>query len=214
MTKDVKLRTFISQEKSRNNLASLVYDVTYGVVQPQDNLVCVDDSIVRGTTLGRSILRILKRLQPKKIVIVSTAPQIRYPDCYGIDMAKLEDFIAFKAALALHQERGTMNLVEEIYHRCVAQAELPDQETINHVTAFYEPFTVEEISRKIGELLTPQEVRAEVEIVFQTIENLHLAIPMHQGDWYFTGQYPTPGGMRVVNRAFINFYEGKNERAY
>ena len=212
--KDAKLRTFITQDSGRDDLVAHVYDITYGSVRPTDNLVIIDDSIVRGTTLKKSILKILDRLNPKKIIVVSSAPQIRYPDCYGIDMAKLEDFIAFKAALALHQERGTMNLVEEIYRRCVAQAELPDQEAINYVTAFYEPFTVEEISRKIGELLTPQEVRAEVEIVFQTIENLHLAIPMHQGDWYFTGQYPTPGGMRVVNRAFINFFEGKNERAY
>ncbi|MGA0074124.1 MAG: amidophosphoribosyltransferase [Flavobacteriaceae bacterium] len=212
--KDAKLRTFITQDSGRDDLVAHVYDITYGSVRPTDNLVIIDDSIVRGTTLKKSILKILDRLNPKKIIVVSSAPQIRYPDCYGIDMAKLEDFIAFKAALALHQERGTMNLVEEIYHRCLAQAELPDQEAINHVTAFYEPFTVEEVSRKIGELLTPQEVRAEVEIVFQTIENLHLAIPMHQGDWYFTGQYPTPGGMRVVNRAFINFFEGKNERAY
>jgi amidophosphoribosyltransferase len=212
--KDAKLRTFITQDSGRDDLVAHVYDITYGSVRPTDHLVIIDDSIVRGTTLKKSILKILDRLNPKKIIVVSSAPQIRYPDCYGIDMAKLEDFIAFKAALALHQERGTMNLVEEIYHRCVAQAELPDQETINHVTEFYAPFTVEEVSRKIGELLTPKEVRAEVEIVFQTIENLHLAIPMHQGDWYFTGQYPTPGGMRVVNRAFINFFEGKNERAY
>ena len=212
--KDAKLRTFITQDSGRDDLVAHVYDITYGSVRPTDHLVIIDDSIVRGTTLKKSILKILDRLNPKKIIVVSSAPQIRYPDCYGIDMSKLEDFIAFKAALALHQERGTMNLVEEIYHRCVAQAELPDQETINHVTEFYAPFTVEEVSRKIGELLTPEDVRAEVEIVFQTIENLHLAIPMHQGDWYFTGQYPTPGGMRVVNRAFINFFEGKNERAY
>ncbi|MEY3599992.1 MAG: Amidophosphoribosyltransferase, partial [Bacteroidota bacterium] len=161
--KDAKLRTFITQDSGRDDLVAHVYDITYGSVRPTDHLVIIDDSIVRGTTLKKSILKILDRLNPKKIIVVSSAPQIRYPDCYGIDMAKLEDFIAFKAALALHQERGTMNLVEEIYHRCVAQAELPDQETINHVTEFYAPFTVEEVSRKIGELLTPEEVRAEVE---------------------------------------------------
>ena len=212
--KDAKLRTFITQDSGRNDLVAHVYDVTYGSVKTTDNLVIIDDSIVRGTTLEKSILKILDRLGPKKIVVVSSAPQIRYPDCYGIDMAKLEDFIAFRAALALHKDRNTMDVVEGIYKKCLSQLASKDADVVNYVTEFYAPFTVEEISAKIGELLTGPEIKAEVEIVYQTIENLHLACPENLGDWYFTGDYPTPGGNRVVNRAFVNFFEGKNERAY
>ena len=212
--KDAKLRTFITQDSGRDDLVAHVYDVTYGSVKTTDNLVIIDDSIVRGTTLEKSILKILDRLGPKKIVVVSSAPQIRYPDCYGIDMAKLEDFIAFRAGLALHKDRNTMNVVEGIYKKCLSQLASKDADVVNYVTEFYAPFTVEEISAKIGELLTGPEIKAEVEIVYQTIENLHLACPENLGDWYFTGDYPTPGGNRVVNRAFVNFFEGKNERAY
>lgn len=212
--KDAKLRTFITQDSGRDDLVAHVYDVTYGSVKTTDNLVIIDDSIVRGTTLEKSILKILDRLGPKKIVVVSSAPQIRYPDCYGIDMAKLEDFIAFRAALALHKERRSMDAVENIYKKCVAQLASKDADVVNYVTEFYAPFTPEEISHKIGQLLTGPDIKAEVEIVYQSIENLHLACPENLGDWYFTGDYPTPGGNRVVNRAFVNFYEGKNERAY
>jgi amidophosphoribosyltransferase len=212
--KDAKLRTFITQDSSRDDLVAHIYDVTYGSVKKGDYLAIIDDSIVRGTTLRKSILRILDRLNPDKIVVISSAPQIRYPDCYGIDMAKLEDFIAFRAALELHRDRGQESLIEEIYKKCKAESELPDAEAVNHVKAFYEPFSPEEISRKIAELRSPPEIRAEVEIIYQTIENLHKACPKNLGDWYFTGDYPTPGGNRVVNRAFVNFYEGKNQRAY
>lgn len=212
--KDAKLRTFITQDSSRDDLVAHVYDISYGSVDKGDNLVIIDDSIVRGTTLKKSILRILDRLSPKKIVVVSSAPQIRYPDCYGIDMAKLEDFIAFRAALALHQERKTTDLIDDIYNKCLQQTDSNDAEVINHVKEFYAPFTAAEISKKTGELLSSDEVQAEVQIIYQTIENLHQACPKNLGDWYFTGNYPTPGGNRVVNNAFINFYEGKNQRAY
>ncbi|MDT7829047.1 amidophosphoribosyltransferase [Pricia sp. S334] len=212
--KDAKLRTFITQDSSRDDLVAHVYDISYGSVDKGDNLVIIDDSIVRGTTLKKSILRILDRLSPKKIVVVSSAPQIRYPDCYGIDMAKLEDFIAFRAALALHQERKTTDLIDDIYNKCLQQTDSNDAEVINHVKEFYAPFTAAEISEKTGELLSSDEVQAEVQIIYQTIENLHQACPKNLGDWYFTGNYPTPGGNRVVNNAFINFYEGKNQRAY
>ena len=212
--KDAKLRTFITQDSSRDDLVAHVYDISYGSVKKGDNLVIIDDSIVRGTTLKKSILRILDRLSPKKIVVVSSAPQIRYPDCYGIDMAKLEDFIAFKAALALHQERSTMNLVDDIYDKCLEQANSKDVDVVNYVKDFYKPFTAREISQKIGALLSPVDIHAEVQIIYQTIESLHEACPKNLGDWYFTGNYPTPGGNRVVNRAFINFYEGKSQRAY
>ena len=212
--KDAKLRTFITQDSSRDDLVAHVYDICYGSVQKQDNLVIIDDSIVRGTTLKKSILGILDRLHPKKIIVVSSAPQIRYPDCYGIDMAKLEDFIAFRAALSLHKERNTMSLVDDIYRRCKSGFESEESEIENHVKAFYAPFTAEEISKKIGELLSPEKINAEVQIIYQSIENLHQACPKNLGDWYFTGNYPTPGGNRVVNRAFMNFYEGKNQRAY
>lgn len=212
--KDAKLRTFITQDSSRDDLVAHIYDVTYGSVKKGDYLAIIDDSIVRGTTLRKSILRILDRLNPDKIVVISSAPQIRYPDCYGIDMAKLEDFIAFRAALELHRDRGQESLIDAIYQKCKAESEVPDAEAVNHVKAFYEPFTPEEISRKIATLLSPPEIRAKVEIIYQTIENLHKACPNNLGDWYFTGDYPTPGGNRVVNRAFVNFYEGKNQRAY
>ncbi|MEN8788410.1 MAG: amidophosphoribosyltransferase [Flavobacteriaceae bacterium] len=212
--KDAKLRTFITQDSSRDDLVAHVYDISYGSVNPDDNLVIIDDSIVRGTTLRKSILRILDRLSPKKIIVVSSAPQIRYPDCYGIDMAKLEDFVAFKAALDLHRERNSLDLVEKIYNKCVAELETQNKEVKNHVKEFYAPFSPQEISDKISELLSPPTIRAEVKIIYQTIENLHKACPGNLGDWYFTGDYPTIGGNKVVNRAFINFYEGKNERAY
>lgn len=212
--KDAKLRTFITQDSNRDDLVAHIYDITYGSVEENDNLVIIDDSIVRGTTLKKSILRILDRLSPKKIIVVSSAPQIRYPDCYGIDMAKLEDFIAFKAALGLHKDRGTMDTVNDIYKKCLEQVSSPDKDVVNYVKEFYAPFTANEISQKIGELLSPEDIKAEVQIIYQTIESLHLACPKNLGDWYFTGNYPTPGGNKVVNRAFINFYEGKNERAY
>lgn len=212
--KDAKLRTFITQDSNRDDLVAHVYDISYGSVNKDDNLVIIDDSIVRGTTLKKSILKILDRLSPKKIIVVSSAPQIRYPDCYGIDMAKLEDFAAFRAALELHKEQNTMKKVEEIYHKCVQQIRTADKDVVNYVKDFYQPFTADQISKKIGELLSPPDIKAEVQIIYQTIECLHQACPKNLGDWYFTGDYPTPGGNRVVNRAFINFYEGKNERAY
>ena len=212
--KDAKLRTFITQDSSRDDLVTHVYDITYGSVGKEDNLVIIDDSIVRGTTLKKSILRMLDRLSPKKIVVVSSAPQIRYPDCYGIDMAKLEDFIAFRAAVELHKEQDTLSILEKIYNKCVAQAEKATNQSENFVKELYEAFTPEEISNKIAELLSPQDIGTKVEIIYQTIENLHVACPDNPGDWYFTGDYPTPGGNRVVNKAFMNFYEGKNERAY
>lgn len=212
--KDAKLRTFITQDSSRDDLVAHVYDISYGSVKPTDNLVIIDDSIVRGTTLKRSILKILDRLSPKKIVVVSSAPQIRYPDCYGIDMAKLEDFVAFKAALALHEEHGTTHLIKEIYEKCLTQTNASNKNAINYVKEFYAPFSAKQISKKIGEILSPEGINAEVEIIYQTIEGLHSACPKNLGDWYFTGNYPTPGGNRVVNKAFVNFFEGKNERAY
>ncbi|ADV48600.1 amidophosphoribosyltransferase [Cellulophaga sp. E16_2] len=212
--KDAKLRTFIAQDSGRDDLVAHVYDISYGSVKKGDNLVIIDDSIVRGTTLKKSILKILDRLHPKKIVVVSSAPQIRYPDCYGIDMAKLEDFIAFRAALELHKDRNTMHIVDDIYQKCLSQVNSNDKDVINFVKEFYLPFTATEISNKIGELLSSSEIKAEVQIIYQTISNLHQACPDNLGDWYFTGEYPTPGGNRVVNRAYINFYEGKNERAY
>jgi amidophosphoribosyltransferase len=214
VSKDIKLRTFIGQESLRNQLASHVYDITYGSVKPGDNLVCVDDSIVRGTTLRKSILRILARLQPKKIIIMSTAPQIRYPDCYGIDMSELGKFIAFEAAIELLRERGQTGLLAEVYKEC--HDEVARGGSVNHVRKLYEPFTPEEISAKIVERVRPKgiEWKGEIEIIFQTIENLHAAVPQHTGDWYFTGKYPTPGGYRVVNQAFLNYYEKSEGRAY
>lgn len=212
--KDAKLRTFITQDNSRDDLVAHVYDITYGSVYPTDNLVVIDDSIVRGTTLKQSILRMLDRLNPKKIVVVSSAPQIRYPDCYGIDMAKLGNFIAFQAAIALLKDTGKEKLIEDVYKKCKAQENLPKEQIINHVKEIYAPFTAEEVSKKISELLTPPTINAEVDIVFQTIEGLHDACPNHKGDWYFTGNYPTPGGNKVVNKAFIYYFEGRDERAY
>ncbi len=212
--KDAKLRTFITQDSSRDDLVAHVYDISYGSVKENDNLVIIDDSIVRGTTLKRSILKILDRLSPKKIVVVSSAPQIRYPDCYGIDMAKLEDFVAFKAAQALHEEHGTTHIIKDIYEKCLAQTDSNDKEVVNYVKEFYAPFTADQISKKTAEILSPEDINAEVAIIYQSIEGLHQACPKNLGDWYFTGNYPTPGGNRVVNRAFINFYEGKNQRAY
>lgn len=212
--KDAKLRTFITQDNSRDDLVTHVYDITYGSVYPTDNLVIIDDSIVRGTTLKQSILRILDRLNPKKIVVVSSAPQIRYPDCYGIDMAKLGDFIAFQAAIELLKDTGKENIIKEVYDKCKAQEDLPKEEIQNHVKDIYAPFSAEEVSKKISELLTPENMKAEVDIVFQTIEGLHHACPNNKGDWYFTGNYPTPGGNKVVNKAFIYYFEGKNLRAY
>ena len=213
--KDAKLRTFITQDDSRDDLVSHIYDITYGGIRAnEDNLVVIDDSIVRGTTLRKSIFKILDRLKPKKIVIVSSAPQIRYPDCYGIDMAKLGDFIAFNAAIALLRERDMENIIEDVYTKCLGQMDLPKEEVVNFVKDIYSPFKPEEISAKISELLTPKDMQAPVEIVFQSIENLHKACPNNTGDWYFTGNYPTPGGNKVVNKAFINWKEDRNERAY
>ncbi|WP_341215286.1 amidophosphoribosyltransferase [uncultured Wocania sp.] len=212
--KDVKLRTFITEDSSRDDLVAHVYDVTYGVIKPTDNLVIIDDSIVRGTTLKMSILKMLDRLHPKKIVVVSSAPQIRYPDCYGIDMANLETLIAFRAALALLKDRNMYHIVDEVYNKCLSQTKLDDKNVKNFVKEIYDPFTDEEISDKASELLSDESIKAEVKIIFQPVENLHKACPEHLGDWYFTGNYPTVGGNRVVNRAFINFYEGNNERAY
>jgi amidophosphoribosyltransferase len=212
--KDVKLRTFIADDNSRDDLVEHVYDITYGVVKPTDNLVIIDDSIVRGTTLKKSIIRILDRLNPKKIVIVSSAPQIRYPDCYGIDMAKIGDFIAFKAALELLKDSDQYHIVTDVYKKCLKQRVKEDAGIENFVKEIYEPFTAEQISNKIAEMLKNSEVKAQVEVIFQTVEGLHQACPDHLGDWYFTGDYPTNGGKRVVNEAFINFYEGKNKRAY
>lgn len=212
--KDAKLRTFITSDNQRDDMVSHVYDTTYGVVKKGDNLVVIDDSIVRGTTLRKSILKILDRLSPKKIIIVSSAPQIRYPDCYGIDMARLGDFIAFQAAIHLLKDHYKENLLEELYEKAKAQDGLPAEKVVNVVKEIYKPFTAEEISQKISELLTPDGLNAEVEIIYQTIEGLHNAVPDHSGDWYFTGDYPTPGGNKVVNRAFIYYMEGKKVRAY
>lgn len=213
--KDVKMRTFITSDQSRDDLVAHVYDVTYGIVKNQeDTLVIIDDSIVRGTTLKRSILKILDRLHPKKIIIVSSAPQIRYPDCYGIDMAKLKDFCAFTAAIELLKERGMENVIQDVYQKCKEQQYLPKEEIVNYVKEIYRPFTDEEISGKIAQMLRPKDIDAEVEIIFQTVENLHEACPNDTGDWYFTGNYPTPGGNKVVNTSFINFMEGINQRAY
>ena len=212
--KDAKLRTFIADDNSRDDLVAHVYDVTYGVVKPTDNLVIIDDSIVRGTTLKKSIIKILDRLHPKKIVIVSSAPQIRYPDCYGIDMAKLEEFIAFKAALELLKETKQEHLIKEIYLKCKQQATLEDHLIENYVRDFYKPFSAEQISNKIAQMLKTTTINADIKVIFQSIENLHEACPNNAGDWYFTGNYPTTGGTKVVNKAFINFYEGNNKRAY
>jgi amidophosphoribosyltransferase len=212
--KDAKLRTFITEDSSRDDLVAHVYDVTYGVIKPTDNLVIIDDSIVRGTTLKKSILKMMDRLNPKRIVVVSSAPQIRYPDCYGIDMAKLEGLIAFQAAIELLKERNSYHIVDNVYKKCKSQENIKDADVVNYVTEIYAPFSDSEISNKIAQLLHPKDINAEVKIIFQTVENLHIACPKNLGDWYFTGDYPTPGGNRVVNKAFMNFYEGKDTRAY
>jgi len=213
--KDAKLRTFITQDDSRDDLVAHVYDITYGSVRPlKDNLIIIDDSIVRGTTLKQSILRILDRLEPKKIVVVSSAPQIRYPDCYGIDMAKMGDFIAFEAAIQLLVDTKRENIIQDVYKQCLSQVDLPKEQVQNYVKEIYAPFTDEEISVKIAQLLTPISMKSKVEIIYQSVENLHIACPDNLGDWYFTGDYPTPGGNKVVNKAFINWIEKRNERAY
>jgi len=212
--KDVKLRTFITEDSSRDDLVAHVYDITYGVIKPTDNLVIIDDSIVRGTTLKMSIIKMMDRLKPKKIIVVSSAPQIRYPDCYGIDMANLESLVAFRAALELLTDNNQYHIVEEVYHKCLEQVHMKDKNVVNYVKDIYSNFTNEQLSDKISELLSDADVNAEVKIIFQPVENLHKACPKNLGDWYFTGDYPTNGGNRVVNKAFINFYEGNKERAY
>ncbi len=213
--KDAKLRTFITADKQRDDLVAHVYDITYGVVKKGvDTLVVLDDSIVRGTTLKQSIIRILDRLKPKKIIIVSSAPQIRYPDCYGIDMARLGDFIAFKAAIELIKDTHQEDVINVIYARCKAQQDLPKEEIVNYVKLIYKPFSAQQISDKIAQLVTAREVKTEVSVIYQSIEDLHKAIPHHTGDWYFTGDYPTPGGNKVVNQSFINYIEGVKDRAY
>ncbi|MFC5282838.1 amidophosphoribosyltransferase [Pedobacter alpinus] len=213
--KDVKMRTFITQDAERSDMVAHVYDTTYGLVRRDiDTIVALDDSIVRGTTLKQSILRIFDRLGPVKIIIVSSAPQIRYPDCYGIDMSRMGEFVAFEAAITLLKERGMEQVIADVYSKCKAQANLPKEEVINHVKAIYSPFSPTEISAKIAEIITPKEIAAKVEVIYQTLEGLHEACPNHLGDWYFSGNYPTPGGNKVVNRAFMNWMEGKNARAY
>ena len=213
--KDVKLRTFITADTQRDDLVAHVYDITYGVVKKgKDTLVVLDDSIVRGTTLKKSIIRMLDRLGPKKIIIVSSAPQIRYPDCYGIDMARLNDFVAFKAAIALLKETQQEHIINEVYSKSKAQQGLPKEEIVNHVKEIYKPFSAEQLSAKIAQLVTAHDIQSEVKVIYQSIESLHTAIPHHTGDWYFTGDYPTPGGNRVVNQSFINYIEGRNIRAY
>lgn len=213
--KDIKLRTFIAQDKNRDDLAAHVYDVTYNSVQPyEDNLVVIDDSIVRGTTLKQSIIKMLDRIHPKKIIIVSSSPQIRYPDCYGIDMSRMSEFAAFRAAIELLKERGMQSLIDDVYRKCMAQRNKPKEEIVNYVKEIYAPFTDEDISSKMAEMLTPAGTEAKIEIVFQTIEDLHKACPNNKGDWYFSGNYPTPGGNRMVNTAFINYVEGRDKRSY
>lgn len=213
--KDAKLRTFITADDDRSELVSHVYDTTYGVLKRgEDNLVIIDDSIVRGTTLKRSILSILDRLGPKRIVVVSSAPQIRYPDCYGIDMSKLKDFVAFRAAIELLKENHMSSIIEDVYKRCKTQEFIPKEQIQNFVKEIYEPFTAEQISAKIAEIVKPENMEAQLDVIYQSIENLHVACPNHLGDWYFTGNFPTPGGNKVVNKAFINFYEGVDARSY
>jgi amidophosphoribosyltransferase len=215
VVKDEKLRTFITDDSSRSEMVSHSYDVTYGIVtNNKDNLVLVDDSIVRGTTLRNSIIRIVSRLKPKKIVIVSSAPQIRYPDCYGIDMSKMKDFVAFQALVALLKETKQEHLLKEAYDRCKAQEKLPTEEMTNQVKPLYDLFEYEQISDKIAEIITPPEIKPKVEVIYQTVEGLREACPNNNGDWYFSGNYPTPGGNRVVNRSFMYFMENKDKRAY
>ncbi len=211
--KDIKLRTFITEDSSRNDLAAHVYDVTYGIVhENEDNIVVIDDSIVRGTTLKQSIIKIISRLQPRKIIIVSSSPQIRYPDCYGIDMSRLNEFIAFTAAIALLKEQGKQAIIDEVYRKSKAQENMAKEEIVNYVKEIYAPFSDEDISKKISQLVRPDDCSIEIDIIYQTIENLHKACPAHQGDWYFSGNYPTAGGNKMVNQAFINYYENKTTR--
>lgn len=213
--KDVKLRTFITQDADRSEMVAHVYDTTYGIIKNHtDTLVAVDDSIVRGTTLKESIIKIIDRLHPKKIIIVSSAPQIRYPDCYGIDMSRMGEFVAFEAAIQLLKERGKEALIKEVYEKCKASLLLPKEEIVNHVKEIYQPFTVAEISERIAKIITPAGTVAQIEVIYQSLENLHEACPKHRGDWYFSGDYPTPGGNRVVNKAYVNWVEGNNQRAY
>ncbi|MCK4989263.1 MAG: amidophosphoribosyltransferase, partial [Bacteroidales bacterium] len=213
--KDLKLRTFISQDKGRKDMVSHVYDITYGTIRPGlDNLVIIDDSIVRGTTLKQSIIKILDRLEPKRIIVVSSSPQIRFPDCYGIDMAKLGDFTAFQAAIALLKEHEMEHVINEVYKKCNMQKDLPKEEYVNYVKDIYKPFTQQQVSAKIAEMLTDADVKTEVRIVYQSIENLHEAVPDDLGDWYFTGDYPTPGGNKVASTSFLNYIHGINSRAY
>ncbi|MDX1666487.1 MAG: amidophosphoribosyltransferase, partial [Saprospiraceae bacterium] len=215
VVKDAKMRTFIADTTSRTKMVSHVYDVTYGIIRnDKDNLVLLDDSIVRGTTLRNSILQIVSRLRPRKIIIVSSAPQIRFPDCYGIDMSKMKEFVAFRALVALLEESGKEYMLEEVYERCKAQENLPKEEIQNEVKALYDEFSYEELSHKIGQIVTPPHIKPKVEVIYQSIEGLHQACPDNNGDWYFSGNYPTPGGNRVINRAYINFMEGKDVRAY
>jgi amidophosphoribosyltransferase len=213
--KDVKLRTFITQDADRSEMVAHVYDTTYGVIKGGvDTLVVLDDSIVRGTTLKQSILKILDRLGPKKIVVVSSAPQIRYPDCYGIDMSRMGEFVAFEAAISLLKESGRYQIIVDVYEKCKNSSKLAKEEVENYVKEIYAPFTDEEISDRIAQIITPKEIKAKVQVIYQTLENLHVACPDHKGDWYFSGNFPTPGGNKVVNRAFVNWMEGKNQRAY
>jgi amidophosphoribosyltransferase len=212
--KDAKLRTFITQDADRQDMVAHVYDTTYGVIQPADTLVVLDDSIVRGTTLKQSILRMLDRLHPKKIIVVSSAPQIRYPDCYGIDMSRLGEFVAFEAAISLLKEQGKEGLIQEVYQECLKRKTADRLKEENLVKAIYAPFTDAQISARIAKIVTPPAIEAEVELIYQTLDNLHTACPNHLGDWYFSGNYPTPGGNKVVNQAFMNWVEGKNQRAY
>ena len=214
--KDVKLRTFITQDADRQDMVAHVYDTTYGLINKgTDNLVILDDSIVRGTTLKQSILRILDRLGPKKIIVVSSAPQIRYPDCYGIDMSRMGEFVAFEAAISLLKESGKEDLIQKVYKNCLDDSEkLGNKQTVNYVQEIYSQFTDQEISDRIAKIITPKEITCEVQVIYQTLENLHRATPAHLGDWYFSGNYPTPGGNKVVNKAFMNWVEGKNQRAY
>jgi len=213
--KDVKLRTFITQDADRSEMVAHVYDTTYGLIKNgTDTLVVLDDSIVRGTTLKQSILKILDRLGPKKIVVVSSAPQIRYPDCYGIDMSRMGEFVAFEAAISLLKEQGKESIIADVYKKCVDSASLPKEDVVNYVKAIYELFTDQEVSDRIAKIITPTEIKCEVQVIYQTLDNLHKACPDHTGDWYFSGDFPTPGGNKVVNRAFVNWMEGKNQRAY
>jgi len=215
VVKDAKLRTFIADGASRGELISHVYDVTYGIVNNEkDTLVLLDDSIVRGATLRDSILRITSTLRPKKIIVVSSAPQIRFPDCYGIDMSKLGEFVAFNAMVALLKDRKKTHLLEETYKRCLASEKKPIEKIKNEVLPLYDLFTQQEISKKIAKIITPKNIKPKIEVIYQSIEDLHKACPNHTGDWYFSGKYPTPGGTRVINRSFINYMEGRDERAY